>query len=111
MDNGGSAAVDQTWFAETMQAQRDSEERAAKREAALEKRLGELAFKLGGVEHELMVARDLNAQYSERLQLKSKAIAAALSSLEEHSRLNAKPADRDDEIIACVWETLEAVSS
>ena len=95
-----------------MRAHQAFEERAARREAALEKRLMDLSRELGGVKYELEVAQRLNADYRERLERKTKAINGALEAREahdtEHDSLNGKSPDPH---LSCVWESLEAVSS
>ena len=109
-----AAPADETWFAETMRAVRDSEERAERRYEALREQASKLARELGGTKAELDVARSLNVALGERVDILTKTIRAAQGSLEGHSRWSdvvesGKLDDRDDEILSCVWESLEAV--
>ncbi len=103
-----SAAHDESWFAAAARADREHRAQLEK----CDQRISEKDQEIGKLRDQLRMARELSAQFAERLQEKARAISSALESLEahdeEHRSLNG--ADPDPHLV-CAFETLQAVSS
>jgi hypothetical protein len=98
-----TAPADETWWADTKRAmqEQDAKDRIRMRELIVEVETQKRT--IGDLERDLETSRKLAEQYRDRIRTMHVAVANAKAALAAHDDVD------DDRILACVYESLEAV--